>query len=87
MLPSKHLNAASKGCIAVKSFREGRMKKRIAVVAGYEWIFVSPSTISAVEMLAEHGYEVDLLARQQSNRFPGTGILHPDVMTPLPTAC
>ena len=57
------------------------MKKRIAVVAGYEWIFVSPSAISAVEMLAEHGYEVDLLARQQTKHFPGTGIDHPGVNT------
>ena len=54
---------------------------RILVVAGYEWIFVSPSTVSAVEMLAEHGYHVDLLARQQSNHFPGTSIQHPDVKT------
>ncbi len=57
------------------------MKKRIAVVAGYEWIFVSPSTIGAVEMLAEHGYHVDLLARQQLDWFPGSGIQHPDVKT------
>ena len=57
------------------------MKKRIAVVAGYGWIFKSPSTISAVMMLAEHGYHVDLLARRQSNSFPGTGIRHPGVRT------
>jgi glycosyltransferase involved in cell wall biosynthesis len=55
--------------------------KHIAVVAGYEWIFVSPSTVGAVEMLAEHGYHVDLLARQQLKRFPGTGIHHPKVST------
>ncbi len=58
----------------------GRSPK-VAVVAGYEWIFVSPSTVSSVEMLAEHGYRVDLLARRQSQHFPGTGIDRLDVRT------
>jgi len=56
-------------------------RKRVLVVAGFEWIYVSPSTISAVEMLAELGYEVHLLARRQTRRIDKEILNHPLINT------
>ena len=51
----------------------------IVVVAGYEWILTSPSTLSSIEMLVESGYEVRLLARPQINQYGEIGVSYSGV--------